>query len=245
MDIVKQLTKEVQFIANGKVVQTLQPNVTAQLNDTRNGIQIKDVTGRSIEVFTTQIDTTQLLPAIGIKFQPGNTTDLWDLLFDPTGSIFFNELHIGTSFDPNAIHDNIANEISAITEKIIPVATDILLIEDSAAAFVKKKIQIGNLPTGAGGGAVIETNWTTVAIAAYAVLLTDYQIRVTVLSTLTLPTIAAATIGRVYRIFSRNVKVTINRSAADTINGNTSILLNKWDAVTLRATAAGDWGIGD
>lgn len=94
MDIIKQLTKEVQFVKNGKVVQTLQPNVTANLNRTRNGIIFEDVTGRSIEIFTTQIDETQKLPAAPIKFQPGNTVDLWDLLFDPATVPFFTELHI-------------------------------------------------------------------------------------------------------------------------------------------------------
>ena len=48
--------------------------------------------------------------------------------------------------DADAIHDNVAAEISAITEKTVPVAADLLLIEDSAAANAKKRIQIGNLP---------------------------------------------------------------------------------------------------
>lgn len=94
MDIIKQLDRTVRFYENGRVVQTLQPDVTANLNRTRNGIILEDVTGRSIEVFTSQIDSTQLLPAIGIKFQPGTTVDLWDLLFDPAGAPFFTELHI-------------------------------------------------------------------------------------------------------------------------------------------------------
>ena len=54
--------------------------------------------------------------------------------------------------DPNAVHTNAASEISAITEKVSPVSGDMLIIEDSAAADVKKMIQIGNLPSGAGGG---------------------------------------------------------------------------------------------
>jgi len=59
--------------------------------------------------------------------------------------------------DSTAIHDNVAAEISALTEKLIPVSGDHLLIEDSAAADVKKRVQIGNLP----GGAVALT-WTNV-----------------------------------------------------------------------------------
>ena len=48
--------------------------------------------------------------------------------------------------DPNAIHDNVAGEIVAITEKTTPVDADLLIIEDSAASNAKKKVQIGNLP---------------------------------------------------------------------------------------------------
>ena len=53
--------------------------------------------------------------------------------------------------DAAAIHDNVAAEIAAITEKLTPIAADLLLIEDSAAANAKKKVQVGNLPGGAGG----------------------------------------------------------------------------------------------
>lgn len=94
MDIIKQLSKEVRFYQNGRVIQTLQENVTANLNRTRNGIILEDVTGRSIEIFTSQIDETQKLPAPGVKFLAGTTEDLWDLLFDPNSAPFFNELHI-------------------------------------------------------------------------------------------------------------------------------------------------------
>ena len=51
---------------------------------------------------------------------------------------------VGT--DDAAIHDNVAAEISAITEKASPVSGDLLIIEDSAAGNVKKRVQVGNLP---------------------------------------------------------------------------------------------------
>lgn len=51
--------------------------------------------------------------------------------------------------DADAIHDNVASEISVVTEKVTPVSGDFILIEDSAASNVKKRIQIGNLPSGA------------------------------------------------------------------------------------------------
>jgi len=48
--------------------------------------------------------------------------------------------------DAQAIHDNEAAEITAIAEKTTPAPADVLIIEDSAAADVKKKLQIANLP---------------------------------------------------------------------------------------------------
>lgn len=64
----------------------------------------------------------------------------------------------GAHTDTDAIHDNVAGEINAITEKTTPVNGDWLLIEDSAATNAKKKIQIGNLPSG--GGGVTNLNWS-------------------------------------------------------------------------------------
>ena len=54
--------------------------------------------------------------------------------------------------DPNAVHDDVAAEIAALTEKATPVAADLILIEDSADSNSKKKAQVGNLPGGGGGG---------------------------------------------------------------------------------------------
>jgi hypothetical protein len=45
-----------------------------------------------------------------------------------------------------------------LVEKAVPVGADILLIEDSAAAYGKKKVQVGNLPTSGGGEANTASN---------------------------------------------------------------------------------------
>jgi hypothetical protein len=68
------------------------------------------------------------------------------------------DITLGT--DADAIHDNIAGEIAAITEKVTPVSGDFLVIEDSAAANAKKRVQIGNLP---GGGAPTTSEYLTTA----------------------------------------------------------------------------------
>jgi hypothetical protein len=94
MDIVKQLNRNVTFSRSGVIIQTLLEDVTAVLNNKRNGIIITDLRGRSVEVFTRQIENTQILPAAPIKFQPQGTVALWDILFDPTAGPIFNELHM-------------------------------------------------------------------------------------------------------------------------------------------------------
>jgi len=55
--------------------------------------------------------------------------------------------------DNDAIHDNVAGEINAVTLKDTPVADDVLLIEDSADTFNKKKITLTDLLGGGGGSA--------------------------------------------------------------------------------------------
>jgi len=52
--------------------------------------------------------------------------------------------------DSTAIHDNISGEIAAVAVKATPVSADLILIEDSAAANVKKHITVGSLPTSGG-----------------------------------------------------------------------------------------------
>ncbi len=69
--------------------------------------------------------------------------------------------------DGTAVHDNVAAEISVVTEKVTPVADDLLLIEDSAAANAKKRVKIGNLPSGGGAKAFMHAtmNQQTTSLA--------------------------------------------------------------------------------
>lgn len=76
--------------------------------------------------------------------------------------------HIPKSEDGNAFHGNGAGELSALTEKVTPVAGDHLLIEDSAAGDVKRRVQVGSLPSGGGSGDVVgPASATDDAIAVY------------------------------------------------------------------------------
>lgn len=47
--------------------------------------------------------------------------------------------------DTTAIHDNVAAEINAITEKVDPVVGDFVLIEDSEDSWNKKKVALSNM----------------------------------------------------------------------------------------------------
>lgn len=52
--------------------------------------------------------------------------------------------------DPDALHYSVDNEFAGVTEKVTPVAGDMVLIEDSENGGAKKKVDIDNL--GGGGG---------------------------------------------------------------------------------------------
>lgn len=69
-------------------------------------------------------------------------------------SITFNALPGKDGIDTSAIHDDSAGEISSIAPKGTPVAADFLLIEDSEAGNVKKRITIDDLPAAPDANAI-------------------------------------------------------------------------------------------
>jgi hypothetical protein len=85
---------------------------------------------------------------------PGNIVgdDIRSIIFDGTKiqatSAGTNTVSVAII---HAIHDNVASEISAITQKVTPVSNDILLIEDSADSNNKKRITIGAIAGSASG----------------------------------------------------------------------------------------------
>lgn len=106
----------------------------------------------------------------------------------------------GGGTDSNAIHKTTSAEISGLTEKTTPVSADVFVIEDSAASYAKKKLQVGNLPTGSGGvetkaGSVAWTSFTSgnpdfydvtfgtaFSTASYVVTWGDYSTTTTIYS---------------------------------------------------------------
>lgn len=91
-------------------------------------------------------ETTPATPASGTTTIYVDSADKHAKTVDDTGTV--TDLTSGT--DADAIHDNVAGEIDAVTEKGTPVSADLILIEDSADSNNKKKVQIGNLPAGSG-----------------------------------------------------------------------------------------------
>jgi len=61
-------------------------------------------------------------------------------------SILVSDLPTGAATDPDAIHDNVAAEISALTQKTAPMFDDLVVIEDSEASHAKKNTRLINIP---------------------------------------------------------------------------------------------------
>ena len=123
------------------------PNHTGEVTSTGDGAQVLDKTSITNKTLVTALGTDHVLIA-----DASDTGNLKKVLVSDM---------LGAGTDNNAIHDNVASEISAITEKTTPVSGDFLIIEDSAAANVKKRIQVGNLPSG-GGAATFTEAWDVI-----------------------------------------------------------------------------------
>jgi len=63
----------------------------------------------------------------------------------PTSGTWQTPVAGGAGSDTTAIHNNVAAEINALATKATPVAADVIVIEDSADTFNKKKITLTDL----------------------------------------------------------------------------------------------------
>ena len=74
-------------------------------------------------------------------------SDISDLTSHYTTSDFTTDLAAAdlSGLDATAVHDNVAGEITAVTLKATPASNDVILVEDSAAANVKKRITVGSI----------------------------------------------------------------------------------------------------
>lgn len=100
-------------------------------------------------------DTAGEIAATSLKASP--TTSDYLLIEDNADSnnkksITISSLPAQAGGDSSAIHDDTAGEINAVTLKATPVDADVILIEDSEAAYIKKKVTLDTI-SGGGGGA--------------------------------------------------------------------------------------------
>lgn len=59
------------------------------------------------------------------------------------------------SYKVNTVTLDTPGDIKKLDEKVSPDSGDLLIVEDSGDGYAKKKVQIGNLPGGPGGGGVV------------------------------------------------------------------------------------------
>jgi len=96
----------------------------------------------------TRITTPGSTPSAGaVQLFLNTTSGLVSALKDDNTVV---SLESAGGADTDAIHDNIGSEISAIAEKTTVTTGDLIIIEDSESSNAKKKVQLGNLPTGSG-----------------------------------------------------------------------------------------------
>lgn len=160
-------TRLMDFVGDGVTVSSTGPN---DVQITIPGLEVqKD--GGSIETAVDTIDFRGPVTAVNVAPEEVRITVNGLNVFDEGGAIEPDVTSMdfvgpgvvaaktgagavsvtvsGAGTDPNAIHDNVAAEISAIAPKAIPTVSDFLIIEDAAGGDAKKRITIGNLPIGA------------------------------------------------------------------------------------------------
>ena len=157
-------TKQIAFEANWITTATTR---TATMPD--KDITVMDSTGDTMTWQLVWATSTSTVATFNMPGWVDKTTPVaWDFWYNWTNLYFTNNalstidiLAGWSATDANAIHKNVAAEISTITEKLTPASTDLIIIEDSAAGNWKKKVQIGNLPWGWGWETNTASNvWT-------------------------------------------------------------------------------------
>ena len=126
--------------------------------------------------------------------------------------------------DPNAVHVNVANEITPLTAKAIPSVDDVVLIEDSADSNNKKKVSIGALRNG------VESFTNPSSLAPDASLITQINANAQAQAlTISVPTNPFDGAKVIYRIRAASTSTLTWNAAFNDLKGNlpTSAPINK------------------
>ena len=130
--------------------------------------------------------------------------------------------------DADAIHDNVANEIKAITDKPVPVSGDHYIIEDSADSDNKKSVEHSALESLFKQKTSITVTSTPYPAAAIKVILVDDD-TIGGAATVDLPAAASST-DENYNIVKMGTTATVtidpDSGASETINGAATRPLN-------------------
>ncbi len=129
MQIVKQTNNKIQFLVLGKLILSLNSTASLKITSNEKGILIVDLTGRQIEIFTNEIESTQLLPTTAVPFT-GNTQSLFELL---DTSFFFN---VSVSTTPVVLQPP---QITSNQDNYTPTGwstADIIILDISAAVNI-------------------------------------------------------------------------------------------------------------
>lgn len=150
-----QLTELATTPDSGDLVYVVDvSDTTDDVTGTSKKIQASNLLGGKADVGHTH--TKSDITDFGVdatEVDSGVSTDGQVLTSDGAGNAAWEAIPAQT--DADAIHDNVAGEINAVTEKVTPVNGDWVLIEDSADSNNKKKAQLGNLPGGGGGSSTL------------------------------------------------------------------------------------------
>ena len=122
----------------------------------------------------------------------------------------------GSGTDTTAIHVDVAGEIAGIALKAAPVGADLLVVEDSAAANVKKRITLSALPS------PVSVTVTETAADPYAVTASDGVVLLT--GTAQVVNLPAGSAGRQVVLKDKAgtataSPITVNPNGAETIDG--------------------------
>ncbi len=129
------------------VVVGFDEDTGALVAATGNDIDASDDTHPDSEITDVLATSTfdNARPIAAVWLDNGATAFTNSEIIDLRDLTAVGEAGSGTGTDSTAIHDNVAGEINALTEKADPHDDDELLIEDSEDSYNKKKIKISRL----------------------------------------------------------------------------------------------------